>query len=48
MHRHAIVNRDFVESMKADEQIQLQILMKDGTELLVNREASKRLRDLAI
>ena len=48
VHRNAIVNLDFVESMKADEQSQLQILMRDGTELLANREASKRLRDLAI
>lgn len=48
VHRNAIVNLDFVESMKADEQSQLQILMKDGTELLANREASKRLRDLSI
>ena len=48
VHRNAIVNLDFVESMKADDQSQLQILMRDGTELLANREASKRLRDLAI
>jgi two-component system LytT family response regulator len=48
VHRNAIVNLDFVESMKADEQSQLQILMRDGTELLANREASKRLRDLSI
>lgn len=48
VHRNAIVNLDFVESMKADEQSQLQILMKDGTELLANREASRRLRDLSI
>jgi two-component system LytT family response regulator len=48
VHRNAIVNLDFVDSMKADEQSQLQILMKDGTELLANREASKRLRDLSI
>lgn len=48
VHRNAIVNLDFVDSMKADEQSQLQILMRDGTELLANREASKRLRDLSI
>ena len=48
VHRNAIVNLDFVASMRPDEQSQLQILMKDGTELLANREASKRLRDLAI
>jgi two-component system, LytTR family, response regulator len=48
VHRNAIVNLDFVESMKPDEQSQLQILMRDGTELLANREASKQLRDGAI
>ena len=48
VHRNPIVNLDFVDPMKADEQSQLQILMRDGTELLANREASKRLRDLSI
>jgi two-component system, LytTR family, response regulator len=48
VHRSAIVNLDFVESMKADEQSQLLIAMRDGTELLANREASKQLRDLSI
>jgi two-component system LytT family response regulator len=48
VHRNAIVNLDFVVSMKADEQSQLQIFMSDGTELVANREASKRLRDQAI
>ncbi|MFY7857613.1 MAG: LytR/AlgR family response regulator transcription factor [Rubrivivax sp.] len=45
VHRNAIVNLDFVESMKPDEQSQLRIRMQDGSELLANREASKRLRD---
>jgi two-component system LytT family response regulator len=48
VHRNAIVNLDFVHSMKADEQSQLKILMRDGTELLANREASKQLRDRSI
>lgn len=48
VHRNAIVNLDFVESMKPDEQSQLQIRMQDGTELLANREASKRLRDQSL
>ena len=48
VHRNAIVNLDFVDSMKADEQSQRQILMRDGTALLANRAASKRLRDLSI
>ncbi|KPF50470.1 hypothetical protein IP87_17675 [beta proteobacterium AAP121] len=48
VHRNAIVNLDFVVSMKADEQSQLQIFMSDGSELTANREASKRLRDQAI
>lgn len=48
VHRNAIVNLDFVESMKPDEQSQLDIHMRDGTQLLANREASKRLRDSAL
>lgn len=48
VHRNAIVNLDFVESMKPDEQSQLQIRMRDGTELLANREASKQLRDQSL
>jgi two-component system, LytTR family, response regulator len=48
IHRNAIVNLDFVASMKPDEQSQLQVFMRDGTELLANREASKRLRDAAL
>ena len=48
VHRNAIVNLDCVQSMKPDEQSQLDILMRDGTRLLANREASKRLRDLSI
>ena len=34
VHRNAIVNLDFIDSMKPDEQSQLQIRMKDGSELL--------------
>lgn len=48
VHRSAIVNMDFVASMKPDEQSQLHILMRDGCELVANREASKRLRDASI
>jgi two-component system LytT family response regulator len=48
VHRNAIVNLDFVDSMKPDEQSQLEILMRDGTKLLANREASKVLRDHSI
>ena len=48
VHRNAIINLDHVVSMKPDEQSQLQILMRDGTELLANREASKQLRDASI
>ena len=48
VHRNAIVNLDFVDSMKPDEQSQLEIHMRDGTRLLANREASKLLRDLSI
>lgn len=48
VHRNAIVNLDFVLSMKPDEQSQLELLMKDGSTLLANRDASKALRDAAI
>jgi two-component system LytT family response regulator len=48
VHRSALVNLDFVESMKADEQSQLVIRMRDGVELTASREASKILRDMAI
>ena len=48
VHRNAIVNLDFVVSMKPDEQSQLELLMKDGSTLLANRDASKALRDAAI
>lgn len=48
VHRSALVNLDFVESMRADEQSQLQIFMRDGACIGANREASKLLRDMAI
>jgi two-component system LytT family response regulator len=48
IHRSNLVNLDFVESMRADEQSQLQIHMRDGTVLGANRDASKILRDMAI
>ncbi|MGI4844647.1 MAG: LytR/AlgR family response regulator transcription factor [Janthinobacterium lividum] len=48
IHRSALVNLDFVDSMRADEQSQLQIQMRDGTVLGANRDASKVLRDMAI
>jgi len=48
VHRSALVNLDFVESMRADEQSQLQIFMRDGSCIGANREASKLLREMAI
>jgi two-component system, LytTR family, response regulator len=48
IHRSAIINLDFVESMKPDEQSQLEVHMRDGTKLTANREASKLLRDSSI
>lgn len=48
VHRNAIVNLDFVVSMKPDEQSQLELRMKDGSTLLANRDASKALRDAAL
>ncbi len=48
IHRSALVNLDFVESMQADDQSQLQLLMKDGSTLVASRDGSKMLRDMAI
>ena len=48
VHRSALVNLDFVESMRADEQSQLQIFMRDGACIGANRDASKLLRDMSI
>lgn len=48
IHRSTLINLDFVESMKADDQSQLQIQMRDGTQLVANREASKMLRNMSI
>ncbi len=48
IHRSALVNLDFVDSMKADDQSQLLIQMRDGTSLTASREASKVLREMSI
>ncbi len=48
IHRSVMVNLDFVESMSADEQSQLQLQMRDGACLVASREASKMLRDMSI
>jgi two-component system LytT family response regulator len=48
IHRSVTVNLDFVESMKADDQSQLVLHMRDGSVLLANRDASKMLRDMSI
>ena len=40
IHRSVIVNLDYVESMKTDEQSQLQLQMRDGSVLVANRESS--------
>lgn len=48
IHRSTLINLDFVESMRADDQSQLQIQMRDGTQLVANREASKMLRNMSI
>ncbi|MDE2046937.1 MAG: response regulator transcription factor [Betaproteobacteria bacterium] len=48
IHRSALVNLDFVVSMKPDEQSQLELRMRDGTVLTANRDASRLLRDLSI
>jgi two-component system, LytTR family, response regulator len=48
IHRSVMVNLDFVESMTADDQSQLQLQMRDGSCLAASREASKMLRDMSI
>jgi two-component system LytT family response regulator len=48
VHRSALVNLDFVDSMRADDQSQLEITMRDGAVLTASREASKILREMAI
>ncbi|TFW29427.1 LytR/AlgR family response regulator transcription factor [Massilia horti] len=48
IHRSALVNLDFVMSMKPDDQSQLQLEMRDGTHLMASREASRILREMAI
>jgi two-component system LytT family response regulator len=48
IHRSALVNLDFVESMRADDQSQLQVHMRDGAVLGANRDASRILRDMAV
>ncbi len=48
IHRSALVNLDFVESMQADEQSQLQLMMKDGSVLVASRDGSRMLRDMSI
>lgn len=48
IHRATLVNLDFVDSMKPDDQSQLHLNMRDGTVLLANRDASKMLRDMSI
>lgn len=48
IHRSALINLDHVESMRADDQSLLQVVMRDGTSIGANREASKLLREMAI
>jgi two-component system LytT family response regulator len=48
VHRSAVINLDHVESMRPDEQSQLEIHMRDGTVLIANRDASRMLRDWSI
>lgn len=48
IHRSALINLDYVESMCADEQSQLQIHMRDGCVLGASRDASRLLRDMAL
>ena len=44
LHRSCIVNLDFVESLTPDENSQLVVRMRDGTQVTANRDVSKQLR----
>lgn len=48
IHRSMLANLDFVESMRATDQSQLQLHMRDGSVLVANRDASRMLRDMVI
>ena len=48
VHRSHLVNLAFVESIEPFDNSQLLIKMKDGVKIQASRNASKRLRDLAI
>ena len=48
IHRSMLANLDFVASMRATDQSQLQLHMRDGSVLVANRDASKMLRDMVI
>jgi two-component system, LytTR family, response regulator len=48
IHRSTVINLDFVQAMKPDEQSQLEIRMLDGTVHVANREASRLLREQSI
>lgn len=48
IHRSAMINLDFVRSMKADDQSQLQIEMLDGTVLTASRDGSRILREMTL
>jgi two-component system LytT family response regulator len=48
IHRSTLVNLDFVDSMKTDDQSLLQLHMRDGACLTANRDASRMLREMAI
>ncbi|NVM77493.1 two-component system LytT family response regulator [Duganella sp. SG902] len=47
VHRSALINLDYVDSMKTDDRSRLLIRMRDGSSLTASRETAKILRDMA-
>ncbi|MTV36305.1 LytR/AlgR family response regulator transcription factor [Duganella radicis] len=47
VHRSALINLDFIDSMKTDDRSKLVIRMRDGSSLTASRETAKVLRDMA-
>jgi two-component system LytT family response regulator len=48
VHRSHVVNLDFVEALEPYGNAQLVVRMRDGQKIIASRQASKRLRELAV
>lgn len=47
VHRSALLNLDFVDTMKTDDRSKLVIRMREGSSLTASRDSAKVLRDIA-